>query len=149
MRKSKGSLFMPGLNRLFARLTSRAVSAKAQVNTQKKLFELAGSLLSGDTGLDPSLFQLLLAQREKISFPQVAIITLATAIPFDSPDGEPVDLFCCLILPENNLALDNESILHQLTKMLKNQTLTDAICESKNNQELYQSLLMVTVPEDV
>lgn len=156
---------MLSLNRILARLTSQSVIAKAELNHSKKLFELGGLLLASEPNLDSSEFQNLLSKREmlgstalgdgvaiphavsqKINHPVLAVITLKAGIAFDAPDHKLVDIFICMMLPEQSQT-ENEDTLKKIAKMAQNEPLKKAIRNSQTSPELYQALLMATVLE--
>lgn len=140
------------------------VWAKAPLSSKKKLLEALSNQLAPDQDdvAKAHLFQGLL-HREKlgstgigrgiaiphgrfdnIDQPCLAIITTETAIEFDSPDKQPVDLFIGLAVPTQ---ADNAhlNLLAQLTELLRQPEFCQTLRESESNEALYNTILMATV----
>lgn len=59
---------------------------------------------------------------------------------FDAIDNKPVDIFCGLLIPEQNCQ-EHLSTLSQIAKMLSEKTLVKKIRHSKTNEELYSFIM--------
>ena len=59
------------------------------------------------------------------------------AIPFDAPDGQPVNLACILLVPEK--ATDKHlQILSELAQMFSDKKFRESLLRSKNADEIHQ-----------
>lgn len=68
-----------------------------------------------------------------------AFIQLAESVDYDSPDGEPVDLICALLVPQESTE-EHLQILASLTEMFRNPELREHLREADSDQALYQAL---------
>src|SRR5207237_4438626 len=107
-----------------------------QVSSKKRLFEQAGLLFENHHGLARSLVFDNLFARERLGStglgegvaiphgrikglkqPLAAFVRLAEAIPFESPDGQPVSLLIFLLVPEQATQQHLE-ILSEIAQLL-------------------------------
>jgi len=66
-----------------------------------------------------------------------ALVRMKEAIPFDAPDGQPVNIACILLVPEK--ATDQHlQILSELAQMFSDKKFRDSILNSKNAEEIHQ-----------
>jgi PTS system nitrogen regulatory IIA component len=68
-----------------------------------------------------------------------AFIQLDAGVDFDSPDGEPVDLLCALLVPQESTE-EHLQILASLTEMFRNPELRDHLRQAADDEALYQAL---------
>ena len=61
-------------------------------------------------------------------------------IPFDAIDNQPVDIFCAILIPEDQCQA-HLSTLAGIAKLLSQKDLTKKIRHAQTNQQLYQLLL--------
>ncbi|MDX1812486.1 MAG: PTS sugar transporter subunit IIA [Gammaproteobacteria bacterium] len=65
----------------------------------------------------------------------VAFLQLSKGVDFDSPDGQPVDLLCALMVPPESTD-EHLQILAQLSEIFRQADLREKLREAKNPQEL-------------
>lgn len=107
------------MNPLTNLLTADQVLLDLEASSKKRVFEQAGMLFEARLGLARSIIFDSLFAREKLGSTGLgqsvaiphgrikglkhaagAFLRLATPVPFDSPDGRPVDLLFVLLVPE-------------------------------------------------
>jgi len=127
-------------------LTPGHTLCKVQAASRKRLFEIAAELLAAD---QPSLvgdeiYNALLARErlgstalgEGVAIPHcrlagceqatAALMTLETAIGFDAPDSQPVDIFVVLLVPESGHE-EHLRILAGLAGLLRNKVYRESL----------------------
>jgi len=119
-------------------------------SSKKRAFEQAGLLFENQRGLARAVVYDALFDREKlgstglgqgIAIPHGrikglkdavgAFLRLATAVPFDAPDGQPVDMLFVLLVP----AAANErhlQLLSELAQMFSDKTFREALAAAPN-----------------
>ena len=66
-----------------------------------------------------------------------ALVTMKDAIPFDAPDGQPVNIACILLVPEK--ATDKHlQILSELAQMFSDKQFRERILKSKDAAEIHK-----------
>ena len=66
-----------------------------------------------------------------------ALVRMKEAIPFDAPDGQPVNIACILLVPEK--ATDQHlQILSELAQMFSDKKFRESILNSNNADEIHQ-----------
>ncbi|MCC6922473.1 MAG: PTS sugar transporter subunit IIA [Nitrosomonas sp.] len=66
-----------------------------------------------------------------------ALVRMKEAIPFDAPDGKPVNIACILLVPEK--ATDQHlQILSELAQMFSDKKFRESILNSKDAKEIHQ-----------
>lgn len=68
-----------------------------------------------------------------------AFVQLAEGVDFDSPDGEPVDLLCALLVPQESTD-EHLQILASLTEMFRNEDLRSHLREADDDDALFDAL---------
>ncbi len=68
------------------------------------------------------------------------LITLKEPIEFDAVDNRPVDLLCCLLVPED-AAADHLHTLASLAEMFSQSDIREALRQASTDQELYQQFI--------
>ena len=76
----------------------------------------------------------------RIHTPFTMLMTLDNDIKHETPDGQPLDLYCLLISPLNDGPIHLRR-LSRLSRLLKNETLRKRIRETKD-RDIIQTLLM-------
>jgi nitrogen PTS system EIIA component len=126
--------------------------------SKKRVFEQVGILFENNHGIARAVTSDSLLAREKlgstglghgIAIPHgrvkglkrtlCAFMRATTPIPWDSPDGQPVELIFFILVPENA----NEQhlqILGELAQMFSDKTLRDALAMSKDGASAHQLL---------
>ncbi|MEK6735926.1 MAG: PTS IIA-like nitrogen regulatory protein PtsN [Pseudomonadota bacterium] len=126
------------------------------VSSKKRVFEQAGLLFENTHQVARSqVFDSLFA-REKlgstglgqgVAIPHgrikglreavAAFVRMKEAIPFDAPDGQPVNIACILLVPEK--ATDKHlQILSELAQMFSDKQFRDNILRSKDAEEIHK-----------
>lgn len=129
------------------------------VASKKRVFEQAGLLFENTNQIARSqVFDSLFA-REKlgstglgqgVAIPHgrikglreavAALVTMKEAIPFDAPDGQPVNIACILLVPEK--ATDKHlQILSELAQMFSDKQFRDSILHSKNATDIHRLIV--------
>jgi len=126
------------------------------VTSKKRLFEQAGLLFENNQGMARSLVFDSLFARERLGStglgqgvaiphgrikglkePVGAFVRLAQAVPFDAPDGKPVDLVFVLMVPEQ--ATDRHlQILAELAQMFSDRELRERLASDPDASSLHQ-----------
>ncbi|MFN4237300.1 MAG: PTS IIA-like nitrogen regulatory protein PtsN [Vogesella sp.] len=131
-------------------LPQQNVLADVDVSSKKRLFEQVGLLVENSHGIARSeIFDSLFA-REKlgstglgqgVAIPHGRVkglkeatgvfIRLASPIPFDAPDGKPVNLLFVLLVPEQATDLHLQ-VLSELAQLFSSRSLRDkmAVCDT-------------------
>ncbi len=126
------------------------------VASKKRVFEQAGLLFENTVQIARSqVFESLFA-REKlgstglgqgVAIPHgrikglqeavAALVRMKEAIPFDAPDGQPVNIACILLVPEK--ATDQHlQILSELAQMFSDRQFRESILNSKDAAEIHR-----------
>ena len=142
---------------LIAKLLPAAnVVLDLQASSKKRLFEQAGLLFENQHGIARSqVFDSLFA-REKlgstglgqgVAIPHgrikglkealLAFVRMAQPVPFDAPDGQPVQLVFVLLVPEQATE-KHLQILSELAQMLSDKALREAMARSPDAAALHQ-----------
>ena len=144
------------MNPLTNLLSVSQVLLDFDASSKKRVFEQAGMLFENHLGLARSVVFDSLFAREKlgstglgqgIAIPHGrikglkqaagAFLRLATPVPFDSPDGRPVNLLFVLLVPE--AATDEHlELLRQIASMLDRADIRERLRQAADSQALYQ-----------
>jgi PTS system nitrogen regulatory IIA component len=144
------------MNLISQLLPSSNVIVDLDVASKKRVFEQAGLLFENTCQIARSqVFDSLFA-REKlgstglgqgVAIPHgrikglreaiAALVTMKEAIPFDAPDGQPVNIACILLVPEK--ATDKHlQILSELAQMFSDKRFRENILRSKDAIEIHK-----------
>ncbi len=144
------------MNLISKLLPESNIKVDLDVTSKKRVFEQAGILFENTVQIARNkVFDSLFA-REKlgstglgqgVAIPHgrikglhkavAALVTMKEAIPFDAPDGQPVNIACILLVPDN--ATDKHlQILSELAQMLSDKHFREKILLSKNVAEISQ-----------
>mgnify|MGYP000548381467 CR=1 FL=1 len=77
---------------------------------------------------------------EGLSSPLAIVLTCSPGIEFDAIDNQPVDIFCAILIPEDQCQA-HLSTLAGIAKLLSQKELTKKIRHAETNQQLYQLLV--------
>ena len=77
---------------------------------------------------------------KNVSSPILVFVVSKESIPFDAIDNQPVDIFCAILIPEDQCQT-HLSTLAGIAKLLSQKDLTKKIRHAQTNQQLYQLLL--------
>jgi nitrogen PTS system EIIA component len=144
------------MNLIASLLPLTNVVVDLDVSSKKRAFEQAGLLFENNHGIGRSDVFDSLFTREKlgstalgqgIAIPhgrikgmrdaQGAFLRLRTPIPFDAPDGKPVNLIFVLLVPERATDLHLQ-ILSELAQMFSDKDLRRKLAESPDASTIYQ-----------
>ena len=133
------------MNPLNNLLSVDQVQLNLEASSKKRVFEQAGILFEARLGLARSTIFDSLFAREKLGSTGLgqgvaiphgrikglkqaagAFMRLATPVPFDSPDGRPVDLLFVLLVPEQATE-EHLQILSELAQRFSDRSFRDAI----------------------
>lgn len=127
-----------------------------EVSSKKRMFEQAGLIFENNQGLARSLVFDSLFARERlgstglgqgVAIPHgrikglreavAAFVRLHTSVPFDSPDGKPVNLLFVLLVPEQATE-QHLQILSELAQMFSDPDLRETLMQTKDASSLHQ-----------
>lgn len=149
---------MTRMNHLSRILPASNVVLDMAVTSKKRAFEQAGLLFENHHGLARTLVFDSLFSRERLGStalgqgvavphgrvkglekPLAAFIRLAQPVPFDAPDGEPVTMLMCLLVPET-ATQQHLDILAELAQLMSNKSLREALATETNSAEVHRML---------
>ena len=126
------------------------------VTSKKRMFEQAGLLFENNQGLARSLVFDSLFSRERLGSTGLgqgvaiphgrikglkeavgAFVRLAQPVPFDAPDGKPVNLVFLLLVPEQATE-QHLRILSDLAQMLSDRELRDKLATESDASKIHQ-----------
>ena len=142
---------------LVAKLLSPAhIALDLQVSSKKRLFEQAGLLFENQDGVARSVVFDSLFARERLGSTGLgqgvaiphgrikglkeargAFLRLAQPVPFDAPDGNPVNLVFVLLVPEKATE-KHLQILSELAQMFSDRALRELLASAADAEALYQ-----------
>lgn len=128
------------------------------VTSKKRMFEQAGLLFENNQGVARSLVFDSLFARERLGSTGLgqgvaiphgrikglkeaigAFVRLAQPVPFDAPDGKPVDLVFLLLVPEQATE-QHLQILSELAQMLSDRDLRDKLSTDTDASALHRRI---------
>src|SRR5690606_29087733 len=134
------------------------VPVNVSVTTKQRLFEQAGLLFENSHGIERSRVTDTPLSRERLSStdlidgvasphgriksPQQTLsarIRLASPVPFDAPDGEPVSLVVFLLVPENATE-EHLEILSELAELLSDPQIRESLMKQDNPAQIHKIL---------
>lgn len=146
------------MNRISRLLAPNNVLVNLSVTSKKRLFEQAGLLFENSHGIERSKVADALLSRERLGSTGLgegvaiphgrikglqeavgAVIRLATPVPFDAPDGEPVGLLVFLLVPENATE-EHLEILSELAELLSDQQIRESLMKQDNPAQIHKIL---------
>ena len=143
------------MNQIAELLPSANIALDLDVASKPRLFEAAGALFAASSGLDATTVANSLAAREKlgstglgqgIAIPHGrikglkeavgAMIRMQEPIPFDAPDGQPVNLIFVLLVPERATDLHLQ-ILSELAQMFSDRAFREQLLAAQSADAMY------------
>jgi PTS system nitrogen regulatory IIA component len=128
------------------------------VTSKKRLFEQAGLLFENNQGVARSVVFESLFARERLGSTGLgqgvaiphgrikglkdavgAFVRLAAPVPFDAPDGKPVDLVFFLLVPEQATERHLQ-ILSELAQLFSDRELRERLATERDASSLHQSI---------
>ena len=129
------------------------------VSSKKRAFEQAGLLFENNCGIARSTVSDNLFARERLGStglghkvavphgrikglkaPLAAFVRLAEPIPFESPDGEPVDLLIFLLIPDH-VTQQHLEILSEIAEMFSDESFRKALTEAPDAATVHARLI--------
>ena len=130
-----------------------------EVSSKKRAFEQAGLLFENNCSIARSTVSENLFARERLGStglgpgvdvphgrikglknPIAAFVRLAEAIPFESPDGLPVDLLIFLLMPDN-VTQQHLEILSEIAEMLSDDDFREALRAETDASLVYKRII--------
>ena len=146
------------MNRLAKFLPLENVVIGLSVTSKKRVFEQAGLIFENQNGIARSTVTDNLFARERLGStglgegvaiphgrikglkqPLAAFVRLAEAIPFESPDGQPVSLLIFLLVPEQATQQHLE-ILSEIAQLLSDREARERLHTEENREALHRLL---------
>lgn len=146
------------MNQIAEILPVEQIQLDVVATSKKRAFEQAGLLFENRLGIArDKIFDSLLA-RERLGStglglqvavphgrikglkkPSAALLRVQDALPFESPDGQPVRLMIFLLVPEaaNQTHLN---ILSELAQMLSDKSIRDLLCQCNSPGDIHQAI---------
>lgn len=148
------------MSRLTRLLSPEKVIVDLSVTSKKRLFEQIGLLFENLHGIERGrVFDSLFARErlgstglgEGVAIPHgrikglreahAALVRLATPIPFDAPDGKPVNLLVFLLVPEH--ATDEHlEILSEVAELLSDPTMRAVLANEPESLRIHDQLML-------
>ncbi len=144
------------MNQIAQLLPAENIALDLDASSKARLFEAAGALFSGSSGLDASTIATSLAAREKlgstglgqgIAIPhgrikglkdaRGAFLRLREPVAFDAPDGKPVAQVFVLLVPEQATDLHLQ-LLSELAQMFSEKAFRERLASAESAEELVQ-----------
>jgi PTS system nitrogen regulatory IIA component len=135
------------------------VALDLDVSSKKRAFEQAGLLFENNCGIARSTVSDNLFARERLGStglghgvavphgrikglkaPMAAFVRLAEPIPFESPDGEPVNLLVFLLIPDH-VTQQHLEILSEIAEMFSDEGFRHALVEAPDAQTAHARLI--------
>ena len=149
---------MNRMNHLSRILPAGNVVLDLPATSKKRAFEQAGLLFENHHGLARTVVFDSLFARERLgstalgqgvavphgrvkglSEPMAAFFRLAQPVPFDAPDGQPVTMLMCLLVPET-ATQQHLDILAELAQLMSNKALREALATETDPAEVHRML---------
>lgn len=146
------------MNQISKILPPENVLAALDASSKKRVFEQAGLLFENHNGIARSIVYDALFAREKLGStglgqgvaiphgriknlkePLGALIRLASPVPFESPDGQPVSLLFVLLVPE--AATERHlQLLSELAQMFSDRALREKLRTAPDADNLHEAV---------
>ncbi|HLS57302.1 MAG TPA: PTS sugar transporter subunit IIA [Zeimonas sp.] len=146
------------MNRLSRLLAPTNVVLDLSVTSKKRLFEQVGLLFENNHGIERGkVFDSLFARErlgstglgEGVAIPHgrikglkdalAAVVRLAEPIPFDAPDGKPVNLLVFLLVPEAATE-EHLELLSELAELLSDASIRDSMTNCDDPVQIHRIL---------
>ncbi|MEZ5658955.1 MAG: PTS sugar transporter subunit IIA [Burkholderiaceae bacterium] len=146
------------MNRISRLLAPGNIQIDVPVTSKKRLFEQVGQMFEDSHGLErDKVFDSLFARErlgstglgEAVAIPHgrikgqreplAAVVRVATPIPFDAPDGQPVQLLVFLLVPENANE-EHLEILSELAELLSDDNIRRALLTETDTAAIHRIL---------
>lgn len=140
-------------------LSPNNVALELDVSSKKRAFEQAGLLFENNSGIARSSVSDNLFARERmgstglghgvavphgrikgLKSPLAAFVRLAEPIPFESPDGQPVNLLIFLLIPDN-VTQQHLEILSEIAEMFSDDAFRSAIASDPDPASVHARIV--------
>ena len=140
-------------------LPQKNIVLDLECSSKKRAFEQAGLIFENNWGIARSTVSDNLFARERLGStglghgvavphgrirglksPLAAFVRLSEAIPFESPDGEPVKLLIFLLIPDN-VTQQHLEILSEIAEMFSDKSFRAELTEDADANSLYAKLV--------
>ena len=140
-------------------LPQKNIVLDLECSSKKRAFEQAGLIFENNCGIARSTVSDNLFARERLGStglghgvavphgrirglksPLAAFVRLSEAIPFESPDGEPVKLLIFLLIPDN-VTQQHLEILSEIAEMFSDKSFRAELTEDADASSLYTKLV--------
>ena len=130
-----------------------------EISSKKRAFEQAGLLFENNCSIARSTVSDNLFARERLGStglghgvavphgrikglkaPIAALVRLKEAIPFESPDAQPVNLLIFLLMPDN-VTQQHLEILSEIAEMLSNESFRNELYSEPSAAVIYEKIL--------
>ncbi|MFZ6690572.1 PTS sugar transporter subunit IIA [Undibacterium sp. SXout20W] len=130
-----------------------------EISSKKRAFEQAGLLFENNCSIARSTVSDNLFARERLGStglghgvavphgrikglkaPIAALVRLKEAIPFESPDAQPVNLLIFLLMPDN-VTQQHLEILSEIAEMLSNENFRNELNSEPSPTAIYEKIL--------
>lgn len=147
------------MNLIAKLLPASNIVLDAEVSSKKRLFEQVGLLFENNQGIARSLVFDSLFAREKLGSTGLgqgvaiphgrikgirdavgAFLRLTTPVPFDAPDGKPVNLVFVLLVPERATDLHLQ-ILSELAQLFSDRTMREDLLMAKSAEDAHRLIV--------
>ena len=141
------------MNLLAPLLTLETVRLNLDVVSRKRLYEEAGLVFETSAGLSHteafgSGCALPHGRVEGITEPAAVFLRTAAPLSLDAPDGRPVQLFLCLLIPENDDGMYLK-ILREAACLFGNKPLRNALLHAESEVKICELIHNWTPPADL
>ena len=146
------------MNRLSSILPAAQVLVSVDATSKKRAFEEAGLLFESLHGLSRALITDSLFARERLGStglghgvaiphgrikglksPLIAVMRAESAVPFESPDAQPVRLLVVLLVPEHATE-EHLEILSELAEILSDANIRDSLLNASDPASIFRLL---------
>lgn len=165
--KNFGRAYISDMNLLVPYVTLESVRINIDASSRKRVFEEASLLFESAYGLAHSeTFDALIA-RERLGStcvgagcaiphgrlegarePSLVFLRTTEPVMLDAPDGRGVQLFVCLIIPEDD-GSNYLSLLRECAALLNDRSMRQMLLEASDETEICRMLHDWTPPEDL
>ena len=140
-------------------LSEKNIVLDLECSSKKRAFEQAGLIFENNCGIARSTVSDNLFARERLGStglghgvavphgrikglktPLAAFVRLSEAIPFESPDGEPVKLLIFLLIPDN-VTQQHLEILSEIAEMFSDKSFRIELAEDRDVSSLHAKLV--------
>jgi nitrogen PTS system EIIA component len=140
-------------------LSANNVVLDLEVSSKKRAFEQAGLIFENNCGIARSMVSDNLFARERLGStglghgvavphgrikglkaPLAAFVRLKEAIPFESPDGQPVNLLVFLLIPDQ-VTQQHLEILSEIAEMFSDESFRNMLAADANPASVHASIV--------